>query len=367
MSVNATITDNWLLQTSAEILERLVDPSTRAEWIEVDGAGVLRTREITLGTMQVLCLASLLEQIVFCDTMHVMNEWSASWAGRSRQLAALLDSSIIREFDPDGTDLRDRALHYQKALCRSPLIAKAAEVAELVFQAGQGSFAGQVLNGTAPYLAQADTYGFLYCPHPVRARFLEQVLYRRPRVADPRERLNTIVNTARVKLAERLGQDQAVTTLTSRTSSIAMLCLRESSQQSSPILTALQMREADEFKRLRRTFGEMQAAIDRGDDRGVRTYLRHVKSLEDALHEVERRLRLRHLDARDGLSEINVWKGLPIRVPDALRRPVIAPRHTTAINRLVTTAATDLGRVLEQSLGIRDPQVVEDLNSFLAR
>jgi hypothetical protein len=77
-------------------------------------------------------------------------------------------------------------------------------------------------------------------------------------------------------------------------------------------------------------------------------------------------MKIRQLGDQDGFSEITVWQSLKVRVPDALRRPVIAPRHTVVMGRLISTAMTDLRHVLDRSLGISDPAIVENLRTLLA-
>lgn len=169
---SVTLTDNWLLQNAMELLEQTVDPSSEAEWLDISEEGSLLHRPISAGAIHTMCVVLLLEQIVFCDSMYVMTEWMDAWAGESRQVDALIRNEIVSGFRLADLDADARADNYRRTLCRSDSLRKVADEADEIFKAGSSHFVGQALNGTAPYLAQADLTGYTYAPHPVRARIL---------------------------------------------------------------------------------------------------------------------------------------------------------------------------------------------------
>lgn len=359
-----TLTDNWLLQNVAELLEQSIDPGSEAEWLDIASNGTLIHRPISAGAVHTMCLVSLLEQIVFCDSLLVMNEWIDAWAGESQQIDRLLKNDIVVGLESSDTDLESRSRQYRHIICRSDALTNESNRAEEIFRNGESDFVGQVLNGTAPYLVHSDSLGYAYSPHPVRARILERTLYRISPFLSARQRLEEIVNNARVKLHHRIGYDSIATILATRLPSIALLCLQESSQNSPPIETALQIRESSEFGRLRSALHEMQVALASESTNGTEVYLEHSRALEAALREVERRLRLRELDSEDGIAEINVWRGIKARVPELLRQPVITPRHTTAIYRMVLSSGPSTTRILNKAVGIGDPRIVKDILEF---
>jgi len=363
---SVTLTDNWLLQNAMEMLEQTVDPSSEAEWLDISEDGSLLHRPISAGAIHTMCVVSLLEQIVFCDSLHVMTEWMDAWAGESKQVDALIRNKIVSGFRFADVNTDERTENYRRTLCRSDSLRKITDEADEVFKAGSSHFVGQAFNGTAPYLAQADLTGYAYAPHPVRARILEKTLYKVSPAFSPRQKLEEIVNTSRIKLQKRIGIDSVVTSLATRMPSIALMCLSNSSPTSPPIETAIQLRDSTEFRSLRSSLHEMQKALAEDYTKTANVYLDQVHALESAVREVERRLKLRELDNGDGVAEIDVWRGVKARVPSWLRRPVFPPRHTTAVYRLVTAKSTDIRRLLDRSLGVTDPRIVEDLLNFYA-
>jgi|WetSurMetagenome_2_1015567.scaffolds.fasta_scaffold25751_3 hypothetical protein len=358
------LTDNWLLQDSAQLLERTSDPNSNMLWMELNSKGNIQFNPITKGAIQLLCLTSLIEQIIIYDSMRVMNFWNLTWEPKSSQLKVLVKEGMIHYFDNQNDNFNKQLIEYQKIINGIPALTAASQYGESSFKKGNRSYLGQIINGTLPYITQADINNYIYSPHPVRARFLNQVFYKPNDSINPQQKLNEIINTSRVKLCKRIGIDSSVTTLNSKISSFALLCLRESSQQSLPIQTALEIRNLEEFRRLRNHLFDMQTSIANNNEESIKKYLSQIELLETAINEVERKLKLRELGDRDGFSELTIWRSLKVKIPDALRRPLIMPRYTTALNRLVLTAGTDIRRVLKKSLGIANPQIIEDLISF---
>ena len=361
---STTLTDNWLLQNAAELLARSGDPGAPAEWVDIAPDGSLQRIPFCAGAVQTMCLMSLIEQVVFCDSLLVLKDWVDAWRGEAPQIDKLLNSGIVSNLDDALVDVSERSAVYRQTICRSKRLLEESRRAEIVFKRGEPDFAGQVLNGTAPYLAYSDALMHAYTPHPIRARMLERTLYRISPYFSARQRLEELVNGTRIKLHRRIGHDAIATTLTTSLPSIALLCLQESSEDSSPIDTALEMRDSAEFRSLRSALHEMQLALAGENAHGTEVYLDHVHALERAIREVERQLHLRELDEKDGIAEIDAWRGIKMKVPDFARRPLIAPRHTTAIYRLVVSGGPGAAAILEKSLCLGDPRVNADILEF---
>jgi hypothetical protein len=357
------LTDNWLLQDCATVLERLEEPTRIAHWLAVKN-GALNWYETSVGAIQIESLCALIEQIVFCDKLLVMAKWTEAWSGKSPQLQTLFGCELVDEFDESEECIADLKQGYVEQLCRNPAVREEHYLAAEGWERGEPRYSGQLIAGSTGYLAQATIQNLAYTPHPVRARFLKTAMYDIEPAANPRRVLNELVNTQRTRLTKRIGWNCSVTTLSCVLPSIALLCLRESSPQSLPIMTALQMRDSNEFRRLRQTLHEIQLAISRDDTSTVTVLSKMTNMLERAISEIQRVLGTRPLGERDGFAEVPVFQGLSIKVPDELRGPLVAPRHTAAMFRLIATAVTDLRGVLRKSLGIDDPRVIHDLIDF---
>lgn len=357
------LTDNWLLQSCAEILEGTDNSNDLAHWAIVENQK-LKWFETCADAIRVESLCALIEQIVFCDKLIVMSGWTNTWEDKSPQLQTLLGCQLVKEFDPSDDEASALSKHYLTQLCTVPAVAQEHELADAAWQRNEPIYSGQFIAGSTGYLAQSNLNNYSYTPHPVRARFLRSAMYRDENLySNSRYVLNFWVDKSRTKLVNRIGPASSVTTLICRLSSIALLCLRES-KTTLPLITALQLRDSDEFRRLRQTLHEMQLAIAREDEVGVKKYNKLVHLLEKAISEVERSLKSRALGDQDGIAEISVYKSLPVKIPSWMRVPLIAPRHTTAMYRLVATAQLDLREVLKSSLGIDNPRVVQDLIEF---
>lgn len=353
------ISDNWLLQCAGEIIVGDIDSPSDSNWISVSQSGELLHHNIPRASIQFECLISLLEQIIFCDQLHVMDGWTHSWSNLIPEFEPLLSSSIISEFKFELGESNKTSSPFLSRLQDNPHIAKAYEKGVKTLKEGVANFDGQVVNGVIPYLDYAAETDFVYAPHPVRARFLERVLHKASYESGyySLAKLNTLVDSSRIKYSKYVGINGELSSLVCKTSSAALLCLLESSKGQSPIKTALQMRDSSEFRSLRKTLHEFQKAISSREA----DELKHIDMLESAVNEVERRLKIRSLDNEDGFSELNTFFSLPVKVPNFLRRPLITPKHTTAVKKLVLTGKVNMRQLLKGSLGITDPKVVEGL------
>lgn len=353
------ISDNWLLQNAAEIINGYDENEIEAHWVDVGKHGELTTNSVPRASIQFECLVSLIEQIVFCDRLEVMGNWTHAWDSMSPEFGLLLQSGLVREFVISEEDNESYVSPYVRLLSANPNVAAAYDFGVETLKNNMPNFIGQVVNGIMPYLGYANMTNSVYTPHPVRHRFIQRTLNKASYDISSYAmlKLNERIDLARIRYSKMVGPGCESSSITCRFPSIAIHCLLESPRGISPIKTALQMRESSEFKSLRITIHEFQKAVTTVGA----SESKYIRAIEAAIQEVERKLCIRNLTEADGFSEITTFQSLPIKIPDALRAPVIAPKHTTALFKLISTGKVKLRQLLKDSLGISDPAVVEGL------
>lgn len=354
-----SLTDNWLIQVAAEFLDGSVDPLRPATWIRNDDSKKSVVAEpTTIGALQVLSLVALLEQIVMCDEINVLEGWTSAWRGKVPSLDGLQDCGFIKEIGATDGDLRTVQEQYAAQLCVKDYVRTAFMRAAEQFAAGTPAFDGQVLNGSVPYLALSDYHKLAYCPHPVRDRYLQNELYLNGWSQSVLQKYETLHQGPRVSLVKKQTNDRSVLTVASRMSSIGLFCIMNAGGRANAIKTAYTLRNDREFQNLRASLFELRQAIDSRDAAQATALSR---TLELAVADASKRLRIIPLGEEDGHSTINIFD-LPVKIPDWLRRPISRPKHSSISYRLLAVhCARTLEQVLAQDYGIKSKQVVRDM------
>jgi len=364
-TLSSTLTDNWSLQLVAEHLLGRVDPNRDATIIDVSDAGMLVEHVVPNGALQLLAFADFLEQLVFADSLMVLDGWLDPWRDQSPDMDLLLNSGIIRALSADHVAIDEAHEGYLRELCSIPAIAEEHSRTKSLWLDGEPTVSGQVINGTAHYLAIADCTNRTYWPHPARGRLLRRTLHsqsaRRARVE---HHLSTLVNESRVKLRRMLGQRNEVLALSYAMPAAAVLCFAESSTVISPLQVALQVRNNAAFVALRETLN--RTAIEAQKD--LSKALKTIAELERTLMEAERELGMNSPPLTVDVSFSTFTGGpsveLPLRAPGALARPLWNPRHTAVLTRLIRAGRLPVSQLLRDRFGLGSARVLRAIDAL---
>jgi len=355
-----TITDNWLLQHCAELLSQSEDPLDSAHWIRhnhsdrcIDAVPVKR------GVLQLQSLACLLEQIVFSDTLFVMEGWTEHWSGMSLELDALLQLGFIKDIPMDTRELQPLQAKYIDAMCHEPYLRAIHERSVELFNSGEPQFEGQVIAGTAPYLALSENRGLTYCPHPVRAKYLESELFLHRWPLQAIDEYEHLVNEVKVQMFRRRSHDREILTLLTTMPSIALFCLLNCDQNTSPIRTACQLRSDDTFKQFRSFLHEIQMNIDDGD---TKAKVAKCRLLKKAVDDTAKRLGVAQQDRDNGQVSVNfLGFGLSVKAPEWLDTPLKRPLHSSTIYKLLAiNEHKNLDNALRKAFGLRSKTLLQE-------
>jgi hypothetical protein len=231
--------------------------------------------------------------------------------------------------------------------------------AQTAFLNNYPTFFGQVVNGCISYLALAEHESLAYCPHPVRAKFLEKEMYYNNVPCEGFLQFENLFKDGRVNLVKKTIYDDMVITLITKMRSIALYCLLESSENMNPIKTACQLKNDNDFRLFRAMLHELQVSCKEN----TKLYLKNCAELGKTIEYVEKKLRLKRVSDHDGLSQINIV-GLPIKIPDKLRFPMFKPKHSTIIYKLLCSHTKDVKGALKKCFGIDHPKIIEDMTKF---
>lgn len=342
------ITDNWLVKDAALAISGRMNPRKPARLVSVVD-GRFQETPTTRGALCVLSLVALLEQVVLCDEIGVMQRYTSTWR-RHGTFDGLLSSNVI-------VPLTRQPPHSAKGARYLSELLEHQGVREEYDRHPESWYSQIITTGVADYLALADEKERPYCPHPIRQRFLADTLWYRAWPTRAVNTLHRVVDSPRMRLYASSGGNTALASLTCMLPAVAILCLREASNQTSPISVALQLREETALKRLRLELSELEASLRIETPSQL---VSCVMALEAAAAEVERSLHLRVTNDASSPRTIAVY-GLPLAVPKALQRPVVRPKHTGIMSRLVATSTLDLDEILGRSIGLRDRAVINSL------
>lgn len=363
LGLTSTLTDNWLLQIVAENWTRAVDPSGDSTVMDVGADGALAFVQAPAGALQLLAVSDLLEQLVFADSILVLAGWLDPWRGRSTELDLLLSARIIREFSSDHELLRDNHGRYLDSVCSLRSVAEEHQASMEAWQRGVPRWSGQVINGTAHYLAIAEATNRSYWPHPARARFLRRTLYGNPAARAPLvASLENMVSESRVRLQRALGHEMSVLKLSYALPSVAVLCFAEAREDVTPFHVAMQLREDPAFRALRDSLNS--ASLHIATD--IRGATKAIRELADALEYVERQLHLKPQQSGTIDVQFNTFLGgpvvgLPLPVPSFMKKPIVQPQHTGVLTRLILAGAVPVPELLRRQFGLGNARVLRAL------
>ena len=358
-----SLTDNWLLQSSAELLSGNHDPLQNTAWIQNnEQTQTVEVHPICNGALQVHSLATLIEQLIMCDEINVLSGWTAAWEGRIPALDDLFGRGIIREVKCDRPDTSELSRQYVATICEKPHVKALFDQSAKLFAEGNAVYEGQVINGSIPYLILSDQLRLAYCPHPVRSRYLQGELYLDSWGRKQLLEFEKLHEGKRVELVRRKSNNRNVLTLVSRMSSIAMYCLLNSGEQTNVLHTALQLRADREFQALRELLWEIHVACESGNNEGAK---KKCRSLDRAVDDASKRLGLAAVGEESGYATFS-FHGLeielPLAIPKALRLQFPRPRHSSIVYRLLAAHETsDMERALARNFGIKSKRVIQDM------
>ncbi len=328
-----------------------------AGWVLSDG-GRPRSGSISSGVYQIECLVSVLDQLVFAETIFVMGgDWSKTWQGRVSSLDRLL-GTVIQPVPLDDRRLLGTTNQWLNDLITSDAIGARFGEGMVAFQKGvysPSTYWSQVINGAAQYLSIASALGASYAPHPARSKYLESTLWRvDPRGAWPPpgiEAFHNKLRNARVRLHMQRSARYTVRRLLMRVPSTAVLCILESSAHTSPIDVALQLREDASVAELRLTLQQLSEAITLSVDESPAPGL---AAIDHAIRQVELRMAMPVGGATDNdRSALMTIYGVTSALPGGVN-------HGGLVERLVKSAGRELLEVLKKRLGFDNRQAVED-------
>lgn len=358
------LTDNWLLTEVAQLLARRWATADIVSSITVCSDGGIAEEKLPEGVFQLASLLSFLELLVLCDSISVLgSRWVNRWQGKHKGLDSLLRVGVISTVGFPKRSYDNERQAYRKYMTdHPPLDGGSPEKADLYGYGFSGpDLFGQIVDGASTYLALSDARDTVYCPHPARARVMDDTICHLRWPSDAVGKITEMVSGVRTKLAKAIRGTAQITRLSYRVSPFSALVLKESRDQDSILSTAAELRSDKSIVELRAALADMSAALKNDD---VDQYIGMCRKIDAAVLEVERRLHLRALTSTDGPSNMSVFS-LPIRVPDGLRRPVPAPRYTRVITRLVKSGSIDVGKQLTRLLGPESAAAIRALSRWV--
>jgi hypothetical protein len=357
-----TITDNWLLQDVVDLLNREKDPLQNTCWLQCDdNQEKIMAHDISFGAIAIQSFIAFLEQLVFCDAIYVLKDWTDAWLGKHQDLDDMHQFGYIKELDAEDGQIENLRLQYLNDMSRKPYISNEMKIASREYEKGNPLFLGQVAIGSSVYLALAENKSLVYSPHPVRGKFLQSELYYQNNWPYKEfAKFEELFRTARLSALSRTVSNSMAITLSIRMSSIALYCLLESSESNNPIKTACQLKNDDDFRSFRYMLHEIITTLDDG----LEAYVKRLSHLEELIGFVEKKLGLKKLTDTDGFSQLNILGQLPVKVPKKMRFPLFRPKHSSIVFRLLGSHRKDLRNVLAKCFGIANPKVIKDLISL---
>jgi hypothetical protein len=264
------LTDNWLLQTVAGLLSGHDDPNTRWSWFGVTNNLTL-LGNIRAGVFQLDCLITLLEHIIYADSLFMLKDWMSTWIVHDSSLNRLLQVEQGKFINPIESipNNDDRSQLWLKRLLRNEDIKKKFEIGNESYIKGNNNgefkFFSQVINGIAEYLTLSDEYGITYSPQSVRAGYLKSTIWNfeeNQQFSKGINRFNKLLDESRSRLLSLYNPSESITKLLLTIPSAVLLCIAESNASISPIDVAIQIRSTTEVKNLRRILHELSVSMN---------------------------------------------------------------------------------------------------------
>ncbi|MCB9831610.1 MAG: hypothetical protein H6807_03975 [Planctomycetes bacterium] len=383
-----TILDNWSLQEVDLFLRGARGPSDVSSWVWSD-EGRPRRLDGVAGVIQLDCLFGLIEHLVLSERLVVMKSWMSSWYQPGSKLGILVEGegAPVTGQDMEGLEAGSK---WRRLLTEDPALRHLNDQGCRDYRAGQStesSYWSQVIEGMTSYLGLSQSSRRSYLPHPIRVQYLESTAWKKRKAKDPGGlqvedpdglqvkdpgglplgHVNRVIHEARLRYVESRHRDRLSRKLVLAIPAVSLLCLAEASSATGMIEMALQLRQDEEFRRLRQTLHEIGEAVDRGDLDRVGKEGAAFAAEVDA---VERRLGLGQGSDRKGLDgdvETSTLARLEVAGPKADDDPSPPPRHYGSITRVLAAASIDVAAQLRRKLGIDDPRVLDQYNLWAKR
>jgi predicted RNA-binding protein YlqC (UPF0109 family) len=364
-----TLTDNWLLQSVAEFLAGTVDPSMNWGWVSSDEKGVYYG-QIKAGALQINCLTSILEQILFANNIFVMKEWVPVWYSLNTDLNLLYtndEKSIIKELSVADQNIEKTKERWLNNILHTKKLQEKYIEGMKLYMAGKNSFWSQVINGVADYISLASSYNVAYAPHAARAGFLKSTLWYTSTEQDyPTQGIrtfNNLINRKRMSISEVRGFDSTLINLNVKIPSGSLLCIQKSSETHSPIKIALQLRNDPAIKVVRTMLHELSTEIAKKNSGEISNEIELINYLEEDIEKASDLLKIpRSIGGNDKcgnqiLRQYNYEKYLN----GGIIHKDNTISHSGILMDLIDTGSLQTRNVLEKKLKIDDHQIIKQL------
>jgi hypothetical protein len=271
------ISDNWLLQDVASLLEKGLSPG-EANYIEPDTQNNShRYGTLPHAQVQTEALFDLLTDIVLRDEILVEEKHIQAWKSKNGPLLSAESAGVVRAFPftEHFDKYKEARSLFVDQLCITESMRKQHDRNVVAWAANlttPDQFLSQTLWGGAGMMARALAFDRCYTPHPVRKRLFRSAGLI-PKRADASAAVGEFIKEKRVQLSQRhLGTEQRMA-LHMDIAPIPLKIIDESNSAQDLIKIALQFRE--EFSELRGWIAQFQEALaaDNYSDIGKHTSL----------------------------------------------------------------------------------------------
>lgn len=359
------LADNWTYMVVANYLSGKVDPMDTMGWISASENSA-EYHEVKAGTIQLDCLNSVIEQIIFTNEIHMMGGWTHFWTEDQTELNQLLsdsDNGLVKLIPKQAISESQKQPFLDSILTNDELVSRY-RIGMERFRKGEKDFWSQILNGSAEYLFYAHELGLTYSPHPVKARFLEQTAWKqksRHQFSKSGVRSwNEIINEKRMKIWSSAMEDQTIINLSLKIPSAALFCIAESDDSYSPIDIALQVRGSADITQARDLLHHLTLALCNSGVSGMKTMGElqyYTKELKRLIKKASKELRISRKKGGYEKAEVSNWRLRNIHKKDKYR-------YNTIIPSVLDTSVENSRNILENRLKFDNPQIFDSLVSW---
>ncbi len=366
---SSVIFDNWSIQNSVDLLTQHSNLSGTAQWVVFDKKAtgfddkVVEIKSGSVAALSFHCLCSLLENIVLYDKILVKSGWSSGYVNKINDLDDLFSSKIIEKFGKEPKKYQECNKEYINYLSKDQRIETIiGKYTTNVKKDPVLNYMGQIIQGSIDYLSLSDSTDITYTPHPLRKIFMNDTLHN---LTFPRNvasnKFKEYINNSKVRLINKVDSKSFLLHLSTKTPPIALFCILESNVQISPIEIACQLRKDESFLKLKEKLNYINSLFHENE---TEKYLKEVAYLETVIEYAEKKMNLKKLGENDGFSSLTFFKYFPVRVPEALRKPIFTPKHTVSIAKLIKTTNVDIRNKLQSLFRDSSTSIIEDLELF---
>jgi len=175
------ITDNWILQSTGQMLSNGLSPKT-IKMLDIDARKkVHRFVEVPYAAIQIEALFTLLNNIVLRDRILVDNRYLHTWEDDTHHFLPLTAQGLLgwQDFMPKSKEMSAPRQMMIERLCPTPELKKLYEQNQDALErtgAYENDLLSSLIWGTAAMLSRSHVYEAPYSPHPLRQRVIEQTI-----------------------------------------------------------------------------------------------------------------------------------------------------------------------------------------------